>query len=84
MVNKIKEFFKKPGIRKNLLLSLIVALVLIAIESIRKAVEIIVNMVFYKATYKDLTDSYAYFVGSFVAIIILIFYIYKYSDAIKM
>ena len=84
MVNKIKEFTKKPGVRKNLLLSLIVTLVLITIEGIRKVVELIVNMVFYGATIKDLTDSYAYLVGYFVAILILIFYIYKYSDAIKL
>ena len=61
------SFFEKLNIRTAMFLSFLIALVLLAIEAIRKVIELIVNML-YGATVESVIDSYGYVIGLLVAI----------------
>jgi len=84
MDKKIKEFLDRPSVKKDLFLAFFVALILLAIEGIRKAIELIINQVFYGATIKDITDNYSFTIGYLIAILITIYFIKKYSNSMKL
>ena len=73
----IKEFFKRPETRKAIFLSLWVALILVAVDMIRRAIELLVNWYFLGAKIEDVVNSYGYLVGALAAEVIIMWFIHR-------
>lgn len=79
---KKKKFFEKKSTNKAILISLMVALVLMAINALRFAISFIIKNSFTDPRFVGAVESVSYLASFFVAVVILIFLINYFSTLV--
>lgn len=82
-MKKEEKIFKNPEMNKAMFISLLVAIILLAIEAIRYAITLIIDMIIYGASFDKAVGSYSYAFGLLVAILILGYFIRLFYKDIK-